>query len=99
MNTLKCVWIALVLLTMSGCASLTGQPNYADLSAAQANAAVRDKSATVVCTKIMAAGYSLESATIGLDQNAIKDGGVSVDNSKGCVATITSAAPPKAAPK
>lgn len=80
---------------LTGCGTLMGQPDYSNLTGAQSNAAVKDKSATVICTKIMGAGYSLESVAIGLDQNAIKDGGVSADNSKGCVATITSAAPPK----
>lgn len=87
--------ISVASLLLTGCAGFM-QPNYgSDMSAAQIAAAGKDKSAAVVCTKIRAAGYEFESVTIMLDQNAIKDGGVSGDAAKGCLGAINSMAPPR----
>lgn len=92
MNTFKCVWLALVLLTVSGCAAF--QPS-SDMSAAQISAATKDKNASVICSTIRGVWGSAELITITLDQNSIKDGGITADNKGGCNAAITSAAPPK----
>lgn len=87
--------VGAALLLLPGCTAF-GQPNYgADMSAAQITAAGKDKTLAITCNKIVAGGYTLESTTISMDQNSIKDGGVSVDGSRGCVATINTAAPPK----
>ncbi len=91
--------VAFVLLWLTGCAGF-GQPSYgADMSAAQITAAAKDKSAAVVCTRLIGAGYTLETTTISLDQRAIQDGGIVVDGTKGCTATITTVAPPHVPPK
>jgi hypothetical protein len=85
----------LTVFALAGCANLL-QPNYgAEMSAAQITAAGKDKSASVVCTRLIAPGYTLETVSVSLDQNAIKDGGVSGDGTKGCIAAINSSAPPR----
>lgn len=85
-----------LLLLVSGCAGFM-QPN-AGMNADQITAAAKDKSASVICSTIIGAWGTAKLVTINLDQNSIKDGGVTVDGEKGCTASITSAAPPRAAP-
>ncbi len=89
--------VIIVALLLPGCASLM-QPS-SNLSAEQITAATKDKSATVTCSTIIGAWGTAKLVTISLDQNSIKDGGVSVDGERGCTATITSAAPPRAPPQ
>jgi uncharacterized protein YceK len=88
--------LLIVVALLTGCASLM-QPS-SNLSAEQITAATKDKSATVTCSTIIGAWGTAKLVTISLDQNAIKDGGVTVDGEKGCTANITSMAPPRAPP-
>lgn len=90
---MKILLATLVLFALAGCASFM-QPN-AGMSAEQISAAVKDKSATVICSTLIGPYGTAKLVTINLDQNAIKDGGITVDGDRGCSATITSAAPPR----
>lgn len=85
----------LFALLLASCGLM--QPT-SDMSAAQITAATKDKNASVICSTIRGVWGSAELITITLDQNAIKDGGITADNKGGCNAAITSAAPPRVLP-
>lgn len=82
-----------LLCVLPGCALM--QPS-ADMSAAQLTALSKDKSAAVTCTTIIGAWGTARLVTISMDQNSIKDGGISVDGERGCTAAINSVSPPRA---
>jgi hypothetical protein len=89
---MKLLLVLLLVIVLTSCAAF--QPS-SDMSAAQITAATKDKNASVICSTIRGVWGSAELITITLDQNSIKDGGISADNKGGCNAAITSAAPPK----
>lgn len=93
MKTFALLFALLLLAQLAACAAF--QPS-SDMSAAQITAATKDKNASVICSTIRGVWGSAELITITLDQNSIKDGGITADNKGGCNAAITSAAPPKA---
>ncbi len=93
---MKTLMMLVAALALSACATMF-QPST-DMSAAQITAAVKDKSATVICSTITSIYGTARLVTINLDQNSIKDGGITVDGEKGCAASITSVAPPKLPP-
>jgi hypothetical protein len=90
---MKILALALVAL-LPGCSLM--QPSPADMTASQMKEMVKDKSGSVVCATVMGPWGTGKTVIVNLDQNAIKDGGVAVDEK--CTVTITSAAPPRVAP-
>ncbi len=85
--------VVAVLVSMAGCQSLM-QPST-EMSASQMKELVKDKNASVICASVIGAWGTAKTVVINLDQNAIKDGGISIDGEKGCTASITSMAPVK----
>jgi len=83
-----------IAVLFAGCSAM--QPS-SNMTAEQITAAGKDKNAMVVCSKIVGMWGTAENITITLDQNSIKDGGITADNKGGCNAAISSAAPPRPA--
>lgn len=75
----------LVALLLTGCA--TNQ----SMSADQINAAVKDKSISVVCAKILGPWGTAETTVVTFDQRVISNGGVSVGDK--CAVQVTDSHP------
>jgi len=82
-----------IALLLAGCASVPN-PN---MTADQITAAGKDKALSVTCAHITGLWGSGDTVIITYDQRALANGGVSVDPTKGCAATLTNmqSAPPK----
>ena len=80
--------LALAVALGTGCASM-----YGGMSAEQISAAAKDKTATVVCSKIVGAGFSADTYVISLDNKVIANGSISVGEK--CALTLSNELPVK----
>lgn len=75
--------LVLCLLPLTGCASMFSPA----MSPEQIKAAVADKSASVVCSRIITAGGSADTIVVNLDQRVIRNGQIAVGDK--CQVTVS----------
>lgn len=81
-----------VLFAVAGCA--TNQ----SMSAAQIEAATKDKSVTVVCAKVLGPWGTAETTIVTYDQRVISNGGVTVGEKCSTAVTDSKTAPDRSPP-
>jgi hypothetical protein len=89
--------IAAVICALFALAGCQGMGYNQAMSEAQIKAAVADKSASIVCSRVIAAGFTGETVILNLDQRVLQDGGIIIGDSCKTV-EIRTAAPPKQQP-